>query len=109
MTLAADIDAALAQVNEPDQVIVVRHATTNQFVQMVYRDGFMIDCPVEQTSTEFRGTITDLFQSDPVEDEDFTTWQHTCDNATDAGRLMLRVLTEGFGHDPADRFEIERY
>ena len=36
MSLAADIDAALAQVNEPDQVVVVRHVSTNQFVQLVH-------------------------------------------------------------------------
>ena len=37
------------------------------------------------------------------------TWQTTFDSAAEAGDLMLRVLTEGFGHDPADRFDIERY
>ena len=109
MSLAADIDAALAQVNEPDQVVVVRHVTTNQFVQLVHRDGFMVDCPVAQSPADFRDTITKLFGDEPIEDEDFETWQHTFDTAAEAGALMLRVLTEGFGHDPADRFDIERY
>ncbi|MEC7196674.1 MAG: hypothetical protein VXW23_06795, partial [Planctomycetota bacterium] len=61
MSLAADIDAALAQVNEPDQVVVVRHVSTNQFVQLVHRDGFMVDCPVAQSPADFRDTITKLF------------------------------------------------
>ena len=109
MSLAADIDAALAQVNEPDQVVVVRHVSTNQFVQLVHRDGFMVDCPVAQSPADFRDTITKLFGDEPIEDEDFETWQHTFDTAAEAGALMLRVLTEGFGHDPADHFDIERY
>ena len=114
MSLAADIDAALAQVNEPDQVVVIRHVSTNQFVQLVHRDGFMVDCPVEQSPADFRDTITKIFGDEPIEDDEikdkvFETWQKTFDSSAEAGNLMLRVLTEGFGHDPADRFDIERY
>ena len=65
MSLAADIDAALAQVNEPDQVVVVRHVSTNQFVQLVHRGGFMVDCPVAQSPADFRDTITKLFRTNP--------------------------------------------
>ena len=39
MSLAADIDAALAQVNEPDQVVVVRHVSTNQFCLLYTSDA----------------------------------------------------------------------
>ena len=114
MSLAADIDAALALVNEPDQVVIVRHVSTNQFVQLVHRDGFMVDCPVGQSPAEFRDTLTTIFGDEPIEDDEikesvFETWQKTFDSAAEAGALMLRVLTEGFGHDPADRFDIERY
>ena len=114
MSLAADIDAALALVNEPDQVVIVRHVSTNQFVQLVHRDGFMVDCPVGQTPAEFRDTLTTIFGDEPIEDDEikenvFETWQKTFETAAEAGALMLRVLTEGFGHDPADRFDIERY
>ena len=63
-----------------------------------------------QTPAEFRDTtIPTIFGDEPIEDDDFETWQHTFDTAAEAGALMLRVLTEGFGHDPADRFDIERY
>ena len=69
--------------------------STNQFVQLVHRDGFMVDCPVAQSPAD---TITKLFGDEPIEDEDFETWQHTFDTA--AEDLMLRVLTEGLGTIP---------
>ena len=75
-------------------------------MQLVHRDGFMVDCPVAQSPADFRDTITKLFGDEPIEDEDFE--RNTLLTPPPKRGPMLRG-DRRFGHDPADRFDIERY